>query len=417
MRRETFDVVVAGGGAGGVAAAIGAAQAGARTLLVERYGFLGGAATNAQVLSYCGFYPQGPTAELAVGGVGRSVLRGLAEKGLDVGAIRSKSGNWIVVLDSEALKGTLDELVLRSGATLWLHALLVDAEGDGDRLRAVRIADHRGAIEVEAAAFVDASGEADLAARAGVPLLSEAGPDHGGQLASYPVRVCGVPSERMLDRPALTALAARVNARLDGQRIRADGGVFMRLPWSQDLWWMAIDLVTDGLSAPDLTAAEVEARRLAWICVDTLRGIPGFEGARLAASGPQIGIRETRRPRTRATMTREDALAGRRRADGVARACWPMEVHDPASGQVFTPIGGDGVFDVAPDALRAEGLQNLWLGGRTMGADAAAYGSVRVMGTAFATGHAAGVAAALAASGEADPARIRRELLGQDAIL
>ena len=136
---ERYDVVVAGGGAAGVAAAVGAARAGARTLLVERYGFLGGAATNALVLSYCGFFTPGEPPVRTIGGVGAELLAGLSALGFDIAPVRSKSGNWIVILDVEAVKLALDRLVLGAGVALHLHTRLVAVARRGSRIDAVKI--------------------------------------------------------------------------------------------------------------------------------------------------------------------------------------------------------------------------------------------------------------------------------------
>ena len=421
ISRERFDVVVAGGGAAGVAAAIGAARLGARTLLAERYGFLGGAATNALVLSYCGFYTggaDGRAPERTVGGVGWALMQRLVAMGFDVAPVRSKSGNQIIMIDAEALKVAFDRLVLAEAIELRLHTRLVAAHRSGDRLEAVTLADHRGLFDVEAAAFVDASGEASLSAFAGVPMSQSGGPGAHLQPASLPVRIDGVPPEAVFDRALMTRLIADYNATAEYPMPRADGGVVMRLPVSNDIWWMTVDLVTDGLSGADLARAETSAREQSWRFLEVLRRHPGFERAHLAATGPQLGIRESRRPFALRDVNGDDALHGRRSEEGIARASWPMEVHLAPGKQRFVPIGGDGFFDVPHAAIQARGLANLRLGGRVIGADAEAYGSVRVMGTAFATGQAAGVSAALLAAGQgAETPRVRAALLSQDALV
>ena len=111
------------------------------------------------------------------------------------------------------------------------------------------------------------------------------------------------------------------------------------------------------------------------------------------------------------------ALAGTRCATSVARAAWNLERHDEPGRPTQASIGGEGFFDIPLDALRADGPANLWLAGRTVGADRGAFGSLRVMGTAFATGQAAGTAAALSVRDRHDYQAVRAELISQNAIL
>jgi FAD dependent oxidoreductase len=132
-----------------------------------------------------------------------------------------------------------------------------------------------------------------------------------------------------------------------------------------------------------------------------------------------LALKKASRPRSMGDVTGEDGRTGRRRNDGIGRGCWPMEVHEAPGQVVFVPIGGDGFFDIPHSAIQAEGIENLRLAGRVMGADRQAYGSTRVMGTAFASGQAAGVSAALqAALGNIpDAGEVRRVLMSQDAIV
>jgi hypothetical protein len=408
----TYDVVVAGGGAAGIGAAIGAAAAGARVLLLERYGFLGGAATNAGVLTYCGLYQSGAVPRPAVGGAATRVLAGLAALGGDVAPVRSRSGNWVVLFDPEALKRAADEALAAAGVECRLHAMLTGAAREGGAVGAVRVADHAGTAEIAARAFVDASGEATLAALAGVPRVVP-GPDGHVQPGSATMRVGGLPPDALPGPATLARVAARANAGLPGAPVRPDGGIFMPMPGAGEAWWMCIDLPTDGLTAESLTAAETAARRAAWAVVVALREEPCMGAARLLSTGPQFGVRETRRCAARAEVTGAAVAEGRRDPAGVARGAWPMEVHEAPGRISHTAVGGEGFYDIPLDTLRAEGVDNLWYAGRVAGADRAAYGSTRVMGTAFATGQAAGVAAALGG----DVAAVGRELLRQGAVL
>jgi hypothetical protein len=236
------------------------------------------------------------------------------------------------------------------------------------------------------------------------------------QFASYCVRIGGVPPAATIDRARLRALFdSDEPSALKG--LRRDGGIIIRPDQSDVIWWMGIDLSTDGLTSASLTAAEREGRRLAWAFIERLRRIPGCEAAQLIATGPQAGIRETRHPLAHAMIGADYAMAGGRAADGVARAAWPLENHREPGKPTMIGIGVEGFFDVPLAALQAKGLNNLWLSGRAIGADRDAFGSVRVMGAAFATGHAAGVAAARGVHGLVDVEGTRRDLLAQGAII
>lgn len=419
LHTDRYDVVVVGGGAAGVAAALGSARQGARTLLVERYGFLGGAATNSQVLSYCGFYVSGNEPSRAVGGVGWELLLELKRLGIDPSPARSKSGNWLVMLDVETVKFAFDNLIGVPNLDLRFHTRLVSAEAEGGHIKRVRLADHAGLHDVEAAAFVDASGEASLSAFVGATFSLAGGPSAHVQPASLPVHVGGVPPDVEIDPRLLAGIVTRFNAHAAIPLARNDGGVLMRLPTSGGVWWMGVDLITHGLEGADLAHAEIAARRQAWAFLPYLRQMPGFDNAFIMSTGPQLGIRETRRPRSIGDVTAADVSEGRQRADGIGRGCWPMEVHEAPGRAVFVPVGGAGYYDIPYSAIQAEAIGNLRLAGRVTGADAKAYGSTRVMGTAFATGQAAGVSAALqAAHGSVpDAAAVRTVLSAQDAIV
>jgi hypothetical protein len=419
-RALRYDVVVIGGGAAGVAAAVGAARRGARTLLVERYGFLGGEAANANVLSYCGFFVAGGRPRFAVGGVGQAVLGELAALGFDTTPIRAPSGNWIVMLDPEAIKRAFDRVTAVDGLDCRLHAHLIAAHRVGTRIECVTVHDAAGTLDLAAATFVDASGDAVLGFAAGAPTIGDAEPVRARQVASFPVRFGGVPPAVSVDRAALAALMRDFRGDDGPARVRAHGGHFIRLPGSDDLWWMGIDAVTSGLDSSDLAVAERAARSLAWRFLEFARAdLPGFEHAHIAATGPQLGIRDSRQIVTRYRLTDGDLAAGRQRDDGVALGCWPAEVHAAGEAPRFTPVGGDGTYHVPVAALHSVDVDNLWLSGRTIGCDEGVYGSLRVMGTAFATGHAAGVAATLpdTAPGGPDASAIRAELVRQGALL
>ncbi|MEH6520006.1 FAD-dependent oxidoreductase [Sulfitobacter sp.] len=389
-----YDVVVAGGGAGGVGAALGAALEGADVLLVEKYGFLGGAATTSNVLAYCGFFQQGETAIKAVGGVADLVLDELRALAVDCDPFCSPTTlNWIILLEPEAVKLALDRVLINAGVDVLLHTRVAAVARTADRIQSVTLAGMDGRMRIAAEAFVDATGDANLAMLAGLECRVGNGRGHL-QAVSGPIRIGGRDLSVPIDRAALIEGFEVYNQSGKYPSARTDGGIFTTVPRTGEMWWMMFDHAMVDLSSQSFTKAEQAARGAAHDYVEILRRhVPGFQHAYLTSTGPQIGVRESRHPPARYDITGEDLLIGRQRSDSVARAAWPIEDHSIAGKPVYHSLGGDGFADIPLDCMRAKGLDNVFYAGRLIGADDKAYGSIRVMGTAFATGEAAGRAA------------------------
>lgn len=420
-RNPAYDVIVVGAGSAGVAAAVGAAAAGARTLLLERYGFLGGAATTSNVLAYCGLYAQGGSkAKPVVGGVAAEVIETLARLGAATRPIHSPSGNWILRLECEPLKLALDQVIRHAGVDFLLHAPMVGASIDGSRIRSVSISDPGRIFCISARSFVDASGDAVLAAATGATLEGGDDGQRPRQPGSLPIRIGGI-TDTLPDKAALREAIAKLpcTTNENGAAIRRDGGIVLRLPMSNEMWWMVVDVETGDGSALAKTRAETLGRGLAWRCVEALRSyVPGCERAYLLSTGPQIGIRDSQQVLPRVKITKSMIAEGQNPPDAIGLGGWPMEVHTGLGTCTYSSIGGAGYFGIPFSAIRANRLENLWLGGRVIGCEAEAYGSIRVMGTAFATGHAAGVAAACQADTQnLNPSTVRARLAEQRAIL
>lgn len=410
----TYDVVVVGGGAAGVGAALGAREAGARTLLIERAPFLGGAATWSSVLTYCGFWTQNDPPAAVVGGVGERVLHGLAALGGMIGPVRmGHTGVVVAVIDPEATKLVLDRMC--GGPDTLLHATVIEATLHGDRLESVRFWDHAGMHEVRASAFVDASGEADLAFLAGV--RTRYGTGGNVQNGTLAMRVGGISAEANVDR-ALWAEAIGA-AKSRGKLLTKENGLVTRLPISNDVIAFLIDEAYDARDAASTTAAEQSGREQAWAYLEVIRALPGCEGAYLVSTGPAIGTRESRHIAAHYQLTRTDVIENATFDDAVALGGWPVEFHGaPGAPNLWIRLRDDGAYQIPLRTLQSLGATNLFAAGRTLDADAHAFSSVRVMGTAFATGHAAGIAAALVARGDAPEAgAVRHELLRQGALL
>lgn len=405
-----YDVIVAGGGIGGFSAAIGAAKSGATTLLVEKYGFMGGAATNANVLAFCGLFQRGAsdTPIPASAGACDLLLGEMGKMGVDTTPRRNpNTGHWLVYLEPECLKHALDRCLVDAGVDTLLHAKLVDARHSGGAVTHATLHCHEGPVDVAATAFVDATGDAHLARLAGV--AHRAGDGAGGlQPYSSPIRIGGLRSGLRIDRDRLAAALGRYNKTGRYPTPRLSGGFFAPIPGSSDIWWMIIDFPGGTATSAELTQAEQHARAAARDYVDVLRNSqPLCRDAFLVQTGPQVGIRESWHVETQTVVTKDDLVNGRRRSDGIARAAWPMEDHSDIGNPVFLPVGGDGFAHIPLGALCAKGLSNLYLAGRTIGADAAAHSSIRVMGTAFASGFAAGI---VAAHPDADGERLKSRI-------
>lgn len=418
--KKEYDVIVIGGGAAGVAAAIGAANAGVKALLIERNPYFGGQATHSTVPTYCGFFTQSNPPEQIVGGVGQLVLDKLSKLGRYNGPKRTPgTGTSIVPLDIEATKFALDQCLIESPVEVLLHSTLITVQVHDGCVYSITCTNDGGKQTFEAAAFVDASGEANLTALSGGEY--RIGDKQGiVQTATLVYRIGG--AALSADAHPLKVQEAICKAKEAGiPYLTKELGTIIRMPEpSSDVIAMLADEDANGLNAWSLTQCEISGRRQAWAYLEAFRRyLPGFEKAYLVQTGPKIGIRETRHIIGVDSVTKDDVLNARRYPDAIACGGWPIEIH-PKSGKenVWFPIKDDSYYHIALGALKPINLQNVWVGGRIISCDPYAFGSVRVMGTGFATGHAAGVAAALQRNSTyADIGAIRKELIRQGAIL
>lgn len=288
------------------------------------------------------------------------------------------------------MKLALDRVLPAQGVDVMLHTRVAAANRTATHIEALTLAGMDRGQRVAAETFVDATGDANLSLVAGPDCRT--GDSEGRlQAISVPIRVGGRDPSVPIDREAIKAAFRECNRTGAHPSLREDGGIYTEIPGTDQMWRMMFDHRMPEFSSRSFTEAERASREAAHDYVALLRRrVPGFEAAHLVQTRPQIGIRESRHPAARYQLTGEDLVSGRRRADGVAKAAWPMEDHSVAGRPVYHPIGGEGFADIPLDCLRAKGLDNLYFAGRTIGADGRAYASVRVMGTAFATGEAAG---------------------------
>ncbi|MEY9862652.1 hypothetical protein ABH935_008300 [Catenulispora sp. GAS73] len=409
---DHYDVIVAGGGSAGIAAAIGARRAGARVLLIERGPCLGGAATLRNVVTYCGLYTQ--DLKQVVFGVAEEMLAGLRE----LGAVTEprKLMAVAVVFDPEAVKRVADELCERAGVDVLLHSHICAAAREGDRITGVQVTDHSGIHEYSADTFVDATGEADLAHLGGADVRY--GNDGKVLNGTLSVRYGGIPADAPITRASLSA-ALRTAKAAGTPGLTGTTGLITRMPVSGDLVTYLADEEYDARSAADTSRAERSGRGQAQACLQVIRAMPGGASAYIVSTGPELGTRESRHVIGLSQLTEKELLEPGPTGDAVALGAWPMESHPgPGTPVEWIYLGEPGYYGIPLDVLCSRNTPNLFAAGRTVDGDRGAGASLRVMGTAFATGQAAGVAAAFTAGGaDVETTVVRRELERQGAWL
>jgi hypothetical protein len=410
---EAYDVAVVGGGAAGVAAAIGAARLGARTLLLENMGFLGGAATARNVLTYCGLFTLGDTPKQAVRGVAEDVLDGLRRLNAVTRPIRHRG--VFVVFDPEAVKLTLDRLCAEAGVDVFLHSFVSEAERESDKITSIIFDDHGGRHRIGATAWVDASGDCDLATFAGASVrYGNCGQANLGTLGT---RYGGITAGVEVDPDRFKQ--AVDDARASGRPLTKNASLFARLPVSGDVCCYLASADYDPRDVRSISKAEAEGRRQAYEYLEILRTMPGCEKAYIVATGPEFGTRESRHINAIEQLEWQDVREGRERFDTVALGAWGVEWHDRKTfGSTFEAPPDGTAYPIPLGCLRSRDTANLFAAGRTADGDQQAGASLRVMGTSFATGQAAGIAAAFFANdGTVEVQKVQSALRNQDAVL
>jgi hypothetical protein len=412
------EVVVLGGGPAGIAAAVAAARGGADTLLVERYGFLGGMGTAGGVTNFAGLYAlvHGETRQV-VHGVADELLRRIDRLG-GLNAPQAGLQGRITVrsYDVSAYKCAADDLLLSSGAKLLFHAFAADVAMAGDRLEGLIVETKSGRRAIRARLFIDCSGDADLAARAGVPF--ELGDGEGGGLFPTTMfRVGNVDPARALaaigEFKAIDRLMSEA-ARAGRYRFPREGAI-VRPQKNPTEWRVNVTQIRnaegramDATDAAELSAGEVEGRRQVVEYFRFLKEeVPGFENAFIVEIAPQVGTRETRRIEGAYRLSGEDILGCADFEDAIGVNSWPMELH--VAGGVewrFFPEGSRGYCELPYRMLVPKGVSNLLVAGRCASMTHEGQSAARASGACFAMGEAAGTAAALALASGASPAEV-----------
>jgi len=394
-----FDVLVAGGGSAGIAAAVSAARAGARTLLVERGGLLGGMGTAALVHTICGLFllRDDEHHEWANGGFARHFAERLLASG---GAREPVRMGRVVVMphDPAAFAALADEMAAEvPELEVWMHAEIVSV---ADGLEALEVVCRGVRHTVAASAYVDATGDATLTMLAGGDFAMT----EPGRL-QRPAYIAGLRgfSDGFFDDERRMRLAHGIVAAVsDGRLPREALGAGFRRGSAPDEAFLTIDLAGDReaetwdpVSPRLLGEVEVRGRKTARAIARYLQlNEEGCGECRVTHWPARAGVRESRRACGVYELTGEDIIRGAVFDDAIANIGWPIELREKATGPKWLFPETASTAQIPLRSLRHRDLARLWVAGRCLSCTHEAQASIRVMGTCMATGEAAGWAAA-----------------------
>jgi hypothetical protein len=419
------DVVVCGGGPGGFPAAIGAARHGAKTVLIERCGFLGGLATAGLIAPILGHTASESHTPIVAG-----ILREITERMHDLGCAPTYEESlqeWGIRFDAEALKLVLDEMCAEAGVQVLLHTYVSDVISDGDAIKAVVVENKTGRQAVLGKVFIDATGDADVAFRAGAQTTHGRAFDGKGESMGSFFHLAGF---EPVGATRYAELRQLLEHEMEDGRFRFYNVNFLNKN-TQHRDHSSPNMTRfsgDSDVGDDMTLAEISVRRDVWELVRYLRAnVPGFETAYVQQSSPQVGPRESRQIVGPYALTGDDVHLGRKHANAVARGSWWIDIHCPlgnthpvhlctvecpqgtdcpywaaehdqmrSKAELYPPKGD--WYDIPYRCLLSISVPNLLSSGRCISATHEGMAGARVMGTCIAIGQAAGTAAALAVS-------------------
>lgn len=393
-----YDVVIAGGGPAGFIAAIAAARQGAKTAVIERYGFFGGMATIGYVAPISVFARNN---ELVIGGIPWEFVKRLESMG---GAfIEWPKAN--IDFDIELYKLCCQRMICEAGVDMYMHSAMIGCEMVGKSIETVIIENKNGLETLAAKVFIDCTGDADLAHMANVPM--QPNPDGELQPASFCFILSGVDTESELlkncmyhnglngpsqCKPVREKLLAMKSA---GADLPDFGG-----PWFNNVLHsgsVAVNITrraTDSTDNRNFSAVECRLREDIFTFVRILKeNFAEFRNAYVSSTAPQAGVRESRRICGVHTITADEYVKAFRYEDSISRGIHPIDIH-ASKGTHQTRVDLEQPAYVPYRALIAPEYPNLVVAGRCLSADRQALASLRVMASCMGTGQAAGVAAA-----------------------
>lgn len=430
IHNRRVDVLVIGAGAAGVGAAIGAARNGATTLLVDAGPTVGGELLTGMTIDGA----VNARGELVVGGTLSEILGECKAMDGLVGIFNDYRLIRYICYDPEVMKMAIIKVMARYGVELLLHSFADDVVVSGTRVTGVMVRNKAGQTLIEADSVIDCSGDGDIAVMAGAEF--EIGAKDGDlQPISIMFRMSGVEAEPLLrfvrEHPEYVAVGESEmirDGRTDKELVeslyeqgqpcvffKGNGPLLSDAIDRKEMFPTALIMIqptsgprkevcinstrvwnVDPLKTDQLSATMSPLFDQVWTCVKFLKNrVPGFEQAHFAAVAPRLGIRETRRILGEYMLTDEDVGTGRKYDDGIAKGCHHIDIHGRGRDQVRIPVADGGSYDIPFRCLVPKGLDNVLVAGRCLSATRAAQGTARTMGPCIAMGTAAGTAAAL----------------------
>lgn len=415
---HSFDVLVAGGGVTGICAALGAARQGARTVLLESRPFIGGNAAS----GLCIHTFKTRHGRQVVYGLAQEIVERLTEQGGAVGHVPMPGGyvHSVTPVDADLFRMETTAMLARAGVTILYNTALVGAITRSGRIEKVLACSKSQLGFIAAKQFVDASGDADLAMRAGAAVREGWSGSGAMQPVSMMMRAVSVDTKRACDalaefEPVYAAKAgcpepipvyfhgtfARWNRQLRelGVYDHDNHQFWTNTVWPDQLNFNGSRMANvDGNDPVALSRATVElTSQLQKLGAFLRANIPGFERASFIPNA-FVGVRETRNVQGLYVLDAEDIRAGRRFKDSIGQGCFPVDIHHPdGKSQEHIDIGGDGAYDIPYRCLVPRAVENLLAAGRCISVDEYAHGATRNMAPCMTTGEAAGVAAAMCA--------------------
>lgn len=418
--KQNYDVIIVGGGFAGVAAAIGAARHGAKTLLIEKYNCLGGAACFDLVYPFMRYWTKMPET-----GERKMLSRGIFEEIVDrMTELCGKGEYYLQNFNTEYLKVVLNRMTEENGVDVLYGTSVVKTDRTAGKLNEITIYNVGGLSTLTASVYVDATGDANIAAMSGFPYRLGRESDSLCQPMTLCFRMVNVDMDLFLaQRADISPLYKKYQAEGKIKNPREDVLTFIYTIPGVIHFNTTRVVKLNPTDAADVTKAEFIAREQIIELVDFLKAnFSAFANAQLMSSGIQIGARESRMIDGLHILTKDEIVACTKFADGISACNYDIDIHSPDGSGTSHYYFPEGQYYTIPyGCLVPQGADNLLVTGRCISVDHDAQASVRIMPTCCTLGEAAGVAAAMAVQNGCSVARIDtdalRDLLRRDNVV